>query len=70
MFDLYINKMGLIDNFWKRLIICLIFAGFLSKMIGKVTNQKVEMSALIVGTILYFILLGIYRRHERRINNS
>ena len=61
--------MNLIDVWWKRLLICLIFAGILSETVSLITYRKVEVSAFIVGILLYFVLGNIHKR-SRKIDIS
>jgi hypothetical protein len=57
--------MNLINNCWKRVLICLIFAGILSKEISLFTNRKVEISALFLGIILYFVLSNVNNKAQK-----
>jgi len=52
--------MDLINKWWKRLLISLIFGGMLSEGISLITNRKLEINAFIWGIILYLILSIIF----------
>ena len=57
--------MNLINRTWKRVLICLIFAGILSEGISNFTNREVEISALFLGIILYFVLSNVNNRAQK-----
>ena len=57
--------MNLINERWKRVLICLFFAGFLSAGIRCLTNNHVKIAAILLAIILYALLSKIYRRAQK-----
>jgi hypothetical protein len=58
--------MDLINRTWKRLLIVVIFAGILSQGLSLLTAKKFEISALLLGIILYFALSAAYNRSQKK----
>jgi hypothetical protein len=58
--------MNLIDERWKRILICLLFAGFLSAGISRITNEHIKISSIISAIIVYALLSKIYRRTQKQ----
>ena len=57
--------MNLINERWKRVLICLFFAGFLSAGISCLTNKHVKIAAFLSAIILYALLSKIYRKAQK-----
>jgi len=57
--------MNLINEKWKRVLICLLFGGFLSAGISYLTNKHVKIAAILLAIILYVLLSKIYRRAQK-----
>lgn len=58
--------MILINKWWKRLLISVIFGGILSEAIGLLTERKIEINAFLIGIVFYLILRIIYGVIERK----
>ena len=58
--------MNLIDKPWKRILISLLFSGFLSAGIRRITNEHIKIAAIISAIILYAVLSKIYRKTQKQ----
>ena len=62
--------MNILDKRWKRLLIGLFLGGMMSEGLSLLTHRRVEMNAVFLAIILYFVLTNAYRRNQSNLENT